>query len=196
MDKNSLIRLQLSNILKLQNVNHKIEIMKQATIKDAHVYCKINSLSGQLSGPLIEYYIKNKYDMIKNNASMCIGDLRHRDSNIEIKVSNGGKSNNKFNYVQIRMNHLCNYIFTAYYIDYENLDNLGELFIFKLTKNDLIPIILKYGSYAHGTISKLGIITIEELCNIKNDKEYSIRPKYGDECWKMLLQYRVDEHNI
>jgi hypothetical protein len=33
----------------------------------------------------------------------------------------------------------------------------------------------------------------EELENPTNDKEYSIRPKYGDQCWNELLQFRVQE---
>jgi hypothetical protein len=32
-----------------------------------------------------------------------------------------------------------------------------------------------------------------ELSNIANDKEYAIRPKYGDKCWNELLSFRVDE---
>ena len=26
-----------------------------------------------------------------------------------------------------------------------------------------------------------------------NNKEYAIRPKYGDKCWNELLSFRVDE---
>lgn len=41
----------LKNILARSNIDHKQEIIKQ-NIKDAHIYCKINNLSGQLSGPI------------------------------------------------------------------------------------------------------------------------------------------------
>jgi hypothetical protein len=54
-------------------------------------------------------------------------------------------------------------------------------------------LILKYGSYAHGTIKKLGKITYDDLNNINNKKEYALRPKYGDKCWTELLRFRVDE---
>ena len=64
--------------------------MKQYNLKAVHIYCKINNLSGQISGPLIEYYIKNKYKMIKNNPSLCIGDLQHNKTDYGIKISNGG----------------------------------------------------------------------------------------------------------
>ena len=130
----------LQNILELSKRDHKIEIMKENTIKDAHIYCKINNLSGQVSGPLIESFIKQKYNMIKNSSSLCIGDLQHNNVNLEIKVSNGGQDNNKFNYVQLRLNHKCDYLLTAYYIDQSNIDMLGELFIFRLSKDMLMEL--------------------------------------------------------
>lgn len=187
------IKLILKNLLKIQKINHKIEILKQPNIKRAHIYSKIHQLSGQIAGPLIEYYIKNKYKMIKNNSSLCIGDLHYKKSNIEIKISNGGKDNNKFNYVQLRLNHNCDYILTAYYISNDNIDIEGELFIFRLNKSDLKDIILKYGEYAHGTINKLGKITKKDLDDKTNDKEYAIRPIYGDKCWNELLKYKVNK---
>jgi hypothetical protein len=130
--------------------------------------------------------------MIKNNSSLCIGDLKYKNKNIEIKISTGGKENNKFNYVQLRINHNCDYILTAYYLSIKNLKNNGELFIFRLNKYNMKNIILKYGSYAHGTIQKLGIINKKDLNDPKNDKEYAIRPKYGDDCWNELLKYKID----
>jgi hypothetical protein len=187
------IKEKLKNILGISKCNHKVEIMKEPDIKRAHIYCKINQLSGQVSGPLIELYIKNKYGMEKNNASLCKGDLQHNQINFEIKISNGGKENNKFNYVQLRMNHDCVYIFTAYYICIDNVENEGELYIFKLNKKELKDLIYKYGGYAHGTVQKLGKITEDDLDNQENDKEYAIRPKYGDKCWTDLLNYRVQE---
>jgi hypothetical protein len=187
------IHLKLKNILHLSKCNHKNEIIKQSSnIKDAHIYCKVNQLSGQISGPLIEYYIKNTYNMTKNNSSLCIGDLKYKNKNIEIKISTGGKENNKFNYVQLRINHNCDYILTAYYLSEKNIKNNGELFIFRLNKNNMKNIILKFGNYAHGTIQKLGIINKKDLNDHNNDKEYAIRPKYGDKCWNELLKYKID----
>ena len=186
-------KMKLSQILSRSKCNHKLQMMNLPDLKTAHIYCKENLLSGQISGPLIEHYIKDKYVMTKNRASLCIGDLHHNHTNIEIKVSNGGKDNNKFNYVQIRMNHTCDYILTAYYIHESNLDTLGELFIFRLNKKDMKSMILKYGGYAHGTVHKLGPITAEDLDNATNDKEYTIRPKYGDKCWRELLKFRIED---
>ena len=94
------------------------------------------------------------------------------------------------------MNHNCEYILTAYYIDYTNLDNLGELFIFKINKDDIKPLILQYGGYAHGTIGELGEITMDDLNLANNPKEYALRPKYCDKCWNELLNFRIDEIGI
>jgi hypothetical protein len=175
------------------NKTHTETIMALPTLKHAHIYCKINKFAGQFTGPVIEKYIKIKYKMIKNNASCCNGDLQCNEQNIEIKASNGGKENNKFNFVQLRMNHTCEYILTAYYIDYTNLDNLGELYIFKLNKENIKLLIFKYGSYAHGTIKKHGEITMDDLNDTNNPKEYALRPKYGDNCWIELLNFRINE---
>jgi hypothetical protein len=224
---------KLRYILEMSKCNHKKEIIKQPDIKYAHIYCKVNRLSGQISGPLVEYFIQNKYGMVKNKSSLCLGDLNYTGNsrtlrglvgqrtpsfggssrclrklksrplrggsalcNLEIKISNGGITNNRFNYVQLRMNHECDYLLTAYYIDNENLEDLGELYIFKLDKKQLRQIIYRYGGYAHGTVKKLGIITIDDLEDSLNSKEYAIRPKYGDSCWEELLNFRIDDLNI
>lgn len=195
-EKDTKIKLQQILDSSYSHKKHTENILNLSTLKDAHIYCKINNLSGQFTGPILEKYVKIKYKMIKNTVSSCTGDLKHNKNNIEIKASNGGKTNNKFNYVQLRMNHNCNYILTAYYISYDNLEKLGELYIFKLTKDNIKQIIVKYGNYAHGTIDKLGHITIDDLNDLNNQKEYALRPKYGDKCWNELLNYRIEENEI
>jgi hypothetical protein len=109
------ITRKLKYILELSQCNHKKEIMKEANLKRVHIYCKIKQLSGQVSGPLIEYYIMMKYGMSKIKPSLCQGDLQHNDINYELKISNGGKDNNQFNYVQLRSttdeSRLCIYIY-------------------------------------------------------------------------------------
>ena len=186
-------KIKLKQLLDSNSSNkiHIETIMKLPTLKDAHIYCKYNNFSGQFTGPVLEKYIKIKYKMTKNIASSCNGDLKFNKINIEIKTSNGGKENNKFNFVQFRINHNCIYILTAYYIDYTNLVNLGELYIFKLNKENIKSLIVNYGSYAHGTIKELGEITIEDLNDTKNQKEYALRPKYNDKCWNELLNFRI-----
>jgi hypothetical protein len=192
-DKISILIEKLQNILIVEKINHKDNILKENTLKSAHIYCKINNLNGPFSGILIEYYIENKFNVIKNKSSMRMGDFKYNNMNYEIKTSLGGKYNNKFNFVQIRLNQICNYIFFAYYINKENINNLGELFIFKFSSENIKQLIYKYGAYAHGTILKNGKITIESLNENANEKEYCIRPIYNKKCWNEMLKFRVYE---
>lgn len=186
---------KLENVLNDEN-SFLDEILKKKTLKEAHIYCKINKLSGQISGNLIEKYIENKFNMKHNKCSDKLGDACKGSKNFEIKISNGGKTHSEFNFVQIRLNHNCDYLFSAYYICKENLEFLGELFIFKLDKKAIQHLILKHGKYAHGTIDILGKITKDDISNNLNNKEYALRPKYGDKCWNDLLKYRISEDKI
>lgn len=189
------ISYELQKILNFNSINHKEIILKQKNLKYAHIYCKINNLNN-ITGNLIELYIKEKFNMNKINSSKSCGDLEKNDTNYEIKASNGGKNNNKFNYVQIRFNHNCEYILTAYYLSENNIKNNGELFIFKLNKKNMKELVYDYGSYAHGTIEKLGEITIDSINNINNTNEYALRPKYNGKCWNRLLDFRINEIDI
>lgn len=183
----------LKRLLNESSKNHTEEIERCESLKDAHVYCKLNALSGQLAGPLIERYVQKAFGMRKINASDCAGDLSLHKVNYELKISNGGQHNNKFNYVQLRMNHECDYIFTAYYLDESNVNLMGELFVFHLNKDALKKLVLRYGSYAHGTKRVLGDISEEDLNDKQNKKEYCLRPMYGGPCWKALQEHRIPD---
>jgi hypothetical protein len=191
--KDDKIKKKLYDLLNKQKVNHIYEIKKQKNLKYAHIYCKINNLSGQITGPLLEKYIIDKYNMKKHKSTDCLGDCKKNNQNIEIKCSLGSESHQDFNYVQIRLNHDIHiYILTAYFIDNTNLHNLGELFIFYIPKNEMISLINQFGKYAHGTIKENGIITN----SINIQKEYALRPKYNDPCWKKLLAFRIEDISI
>jgi hypothetical protein len=185
------LKTQLKKLLNISHIDHKTGILNVSDLKEAHAYCKVNKLSGGLSGTLIENFIRERYNMTKNKSSLCIGDLKHNGENIEVKISNGGQCNNKFNYVQIRLNHNCSYLLTAYHISKENIHELGELFIFKLTKENIKNLIVKHGHYSHGSKSVLGKISKKDLNNCKNNKEYSLRTRKGDIVWKSLMKFRV-----
>lgn len=186
--KKQKIKFLLTNLIE-NKVEHLKNILCEETLKDAHIYCKINNLSGQISGVILESYIINKYKMIKSKSSECIGDCSKNNKTIEIKVSLGGKTHNNFNYVQLRPNHKIDYyILTAYIINNSNINDLGDLYIFQINKESMLILIKKYGAYAHGTIAKLGKI---DIIDEKSDKEYCIRPKYQSKCWKELLRFRV-----
>jgi len=165
-------------------------ILSEPTLKDAHIYCKINKLNGQVSGCHIEHYIiQHNPGLSRNCASHRIGDCTDEQTgdHIEIKASLGHKQ--KFNYVQIRCNHdIQFYLLTAYYLDHSNYTTGGELFVFKVPNSSMKELILSFGSYAHGTKQINGCL--HESIHTGADREYALRPIYGKSCWKALLPYR------
>ena len=42
------------------NKKHTENIMNLPTLKEAHIYCKFNNMSGQFTGPVLEKYIEKK----------------------------------------------------------------------------------------------------------------------------------------
>ena len=121
---------RLKEHLMLSRINHKIQIMNQPTLKDAHIYCVINNISAQKYGPLLERYIINKYKYTKNNASDCVGDCSKCGDNIEVKASLGGANHKKFNYVQLRISqNVQTYILTAYYLTLDNVSRRRIIYI-------------------------------------------------------------------
>lgn len=196
MDKSQCVQ-RLREHLNVSNIKHRDEIMKLLTLKEAHVYCVLYNLSGQQYGPLLENFIRLKFNYIKNKSKDCIGDCSKDGKNSEVKVSLGGVTHTRFNFVQIRPSHDCDtYIFTAYHLSSENVENEGELYIFKIPKIELKKIVLSYGGYAHGTIKEHGVITLDSMNDETSIKEYAIRPYVNDDCWKALMVFRVSETDI
>lgn len=189
MDRIQLLRQRLS----LSKVKHDIQIMKESTLKSAHVYCVVHNLSAQQYGPLLERFLRTKFNYIKNKAEDCTGDCSKDGKNSEVKVSLGGATHTKFNYVQIRPSHDCDtYLLTAYHLSPDNVESEGELYVFKVPKEEMKSLIVSYGGYAHGTVKKLGAITPESF----QDNEYAIRPIVGDACWNALLPFRISESEL
>jgi len=176
---------------------HDVEILKEATWKDAHVYCVIHGVSAQQYGPLLERYIQVKYSFAKNSASACTGDCSKDAKNAEVKASLGGAKHAKFNWVQLRVSHdIDYYILTAYHLSSATVETGGELYIFRVNKKDMLPLIAKYGGYAHGTLTEYGAITMADLESETNKKEYALRPTFGDKCWRDILPFRVGEESL
>ena len=187
----------LKERLTMLKVKHEDNVMKLITLKDAHVYCVIHNVSAQQYGPMLERFIRIKFNYIKNKAEDCIGDCSKDGKNSEVKVSLGGATHTKFNFVQIRPSHDCDtYILTAYHLSFENVDTEGELYVFKVPKEEIKKIIVLYGGYAHGTIKEHGSITLDSLNDEKSIKEYALRPIINDACWKMLISFRVPENTL
>lgn len=196
MDKTERVK-RLREHLTLSKVNHEDQVMKLATLKEAHTYCVIQGVSAQQYGPLLERFIRTKFSYIKNKAEDCNGDCSKDGKNSEVKVSLGGATHTKFNYVQIRPSHDCEtYILTAYNLSYDNVESEGDLYIFKVPKEEIKKIVVSFGGYAHGTIKEHGKITIESLNDEKSTKEYALRPTINDACWKALIPFKVSESEL
>jgi len=177
----------LKDHLVCSSINHETAIMKEPTLKAAHIYCVLNNISAQQYGPLLEKYILLKNNFKKNSAADCNGDCSKDGKNAEVKASLGGAKHTKFNWVQIRVSHDINYyILTAYHLTTENVETEGELYVFNVPKSEMIPLIVQHGGYAHGTIKEYGKITAD----LDQTKEYAIRPTYGDKCWKDFMRFR------
>lgn len=187
---------RLKEHLNLAKVIHEDQLMSLNTLKEAHIYCILHGLTAQQYGPLLERFILTKFNYAKNNAKDCIGDCSKNGNNTEVKVSLGGSTHTKFNFVQIRPSHGCDtYILTAYHLTPDNVESEGELYVFKVSKEEIKKIIVAHGIYVHGTIKEQGVITYTSL-NEKGNKEYALRPSFNDVCWKALMLYRVSEESI
>ena len=194
MDKSDRVKRLLEH-LTLSKVNHEEEIMKRPTLKEAVVYCIIHGLSGQKYGPLIEKFIQIKYNYTKNKAEDCTGDCSKDGNNSEVKVSLGGATHTKFNFVQIRPSHDCDtYILIAYHLSIENVESEGELYVFHVPKSEIKKIVVSFGGYAHGTNKEHGVITTESLDT--SMKEYAIRPTINSPCWNALMMFRISESSL
>lgn len=190
------IRL-LKEHLARSTLKHDVEILKEASWKDAHVYCVIYDISAQQYGPLLERYMQLKYSFAKNSASACTGDCSKEAKNAEVKASLGGAKHAKFNWVQLRVSHdIDYYILTAYHLDQSTVEAGGELYIFRVNKEDMLHLIAKYGTYAHGTLREHGAITMADLKDGDNKKEYALRPSFGDKCWADMLRFRITEASL
>lgn len=197
MDRLHRIKLLKQHLYHNSNVNHHKQIMELDTLKDAHVYCIINRLNSQTYGPLLENFIRVKFNYTKNKSFECRGDFSKSGKNTEVKVSLGGKTCKKFNFVQIRPSHEChNYILTAYNLSIKNVENEGELYIFRIPKSGIKNVIELYGGYSHGTLKEYGKITKESLSDENVIREYSLRPTINDKCWNHLLQFRISESEL
>jgi len=84
----------------------------------------------------------------------------------------------------------------AYYLDCYNLNDEGELYIFKVPNHEIKKLILDYGEYSHGSKKNNGEITLKSLNSLDNRFEYSLRPKYGDKCWNELLLFKINESDL
>jgi len=125
---------KLLDLLCEKPINVKNEIMKLKTLLEACAFCKYTKLQSNVFGPLLEYYIINKYKCEKVKASDMSGDIMKNSMKYELKISLGGKTHEKFNFVQIRPGHTCDYLLGAYHLSLSNYTKKGRLYVFLITK--------------------------------------------------------------
>lgn len=142
------------------------------------------------------YYSSNKYSIflekdlknllnLGNKQNNTSGDaLSSSGKKIEIKISLCGPY---YNYVQIRPSHdIDYYLFLAYDL---NKEDIGKVYLFLFTAEDLYNLIPTFGQYSHGTIKRNGKINLSFDKNL----EYSLRPssfeknKKRYKLWKRFL---------
>lgn len=156
-------------------------------------------LSSMQWGPLLEKYIKHKFNISKAKNSTSGDGCSSKGKNIEIKVSLG-TSQGAFNFVQIRPDHNIHfYLFMAYDVHY---GKEGKVYWFLCKSQELYKLIPQYGSYAHGTVSKFGKITYRNLKG--RNMEYALRPSpkarkgtHPNTLWQVLLKkFQRSENDI
>lgn len=161
------------------------------------ILCK-NYLSSNQYGPLLHNYIMKEFNLSKpiNNTS---GDGYYNNQNIEIKVSLGDR-NGKLNMVHIRPDHNIDYYLVLTYNIFEN--DLGKIYWFKCPSDELYSLLPKYGTYAHGTIKKLGRLTDTNIYG--RNCEYALRfnPNSNDntkskKIWNIFVdRFQIEKYNI
>jgi hypothetical protein len=132
-----------------------------------------------------------------NNAEDNIsGDGVKNGIKYEIKVS-VHDVNCKVNIRQIRPHHNVDfYIIIAF-----NLfgGSKGEAYVFKIPAEVIYELVVDYGGYTHGTVSKNGIVTKESISDKNTRHEYSLtadpNATYGTKSrklWDRFIEYKVD----
>ena len=207
MSKNTTISKELKYLqVNMNNLQNLVKIMKN---KNKHsfeneIIEKIqNSKNLEEKCILIRFYLFPQStkiekiiinDLLLNKPNDEVsGDCCKNGKNYEIKYT-GHSKESKINIVQIRPDHKIDYYLIIYYNMFFN-DNIGKAYIFKITSEEMNNLILKYGSYAHGTIKKLGKITKDNLQD--RNCEYCLRcnpnnkSNRNQNLWNEFLKYQI-----
>jgi len=120
---------------------------------------KLEKAENKISGDATKKVLKNM------GLSVC-------NINYEIKISVHAESS-KINFVQIRPWHAVDFYILIAYDMYAN-KKLGKAFLFKVPAKAMTDIIIKFGSYAHGSLKEKGPITLDSIQ--QNQHLYAIRP--------------------
>lgn len=182
-----------------QGTNFYEQCQKETDTLTKCILCKRYLSSNQWS-IMLETHIKTKFNIGRpiNNVSGD-GCSNCKKLNIEIKVSLGA-ANGQMHFVQIRPDHKVDFYILLAYNVFE--DTLGKVHWFLCKTEDLYQLIPEYGGYAHGTIEKLGKITLDNIHG--RNCEYALRPnpqaKQGTKprkLWEIMQsKFEVSEETI
>jgi hypothetical protein len=174
----------------------KVDAIEQAKkSKDLWEKCVLLRVYTSPQSTDAEKIIKRDLEL-KNAADNNSGDGIKNGIKYEIKVS-VHDVNCKVNIRQIRPHHSIDfYIIVAF-----NLfgGTKGEAYVFKIPANVIYELVVKYGGYTHGTVSKNGKVNLESISDINTRHEYSLTadPNAADgtkskKLWDNFLEYKVD----
>jgi hypothetical protein len=159
----------IANELRQNTSGHKL-CQDETNVVRKCLLCRYY-LSSMQWGPLMEKFIKNKFNITKPLNSTSGDGCSKRKKNIEIKVSLG-TSHGSFNFVQIRPDHKIHYyLFLAYDL---HVGKEGKVYWLLCKPQELYKLIPEYGGYAHGTVAKFGKISQRNLKG--RNMEYALRP--------------------
>ena len=191
---NSYLERIRQDALKSENIDWKEEIFNLENIEGACLLSKLY-LSSQASSPLLEKWIKHRLEILPAlNETSGDGLFSNKITTTEIKVSLGTKTNEDYNFVQLRPDHNIDiYLFLTYNMK----DN--KCLWFDIPSADLYELLPEYGGYAHGTLKVNGKIAPDNMFG--NGYEYALRPscnprlKKKNELWNIMQKYAHDNYN-
>lgn len=151
--------------------DYKTLCQNETDILKKCILCK-RFLSANQWSVIMESHIKRRFNIGRPNSSVSgDGCSKINGMNVEIKVSLGD-SQGQMNFVQLRPDHNIDYYLLLAYNMFES--TMGKVYWFLCKADDLYELIPAFGSYAHGTIEKLGVITSDNMKG--RNCEYCLRP--------------------
>lgn len=136
-------------------------------------------VSSQSYGPMMERLYIDQHGFDKVPSSLDRGDFKAGNKDVygEYKFTYSPEHKRQaYNFVQIRpWQEITGYVFEVY-------SDIGGFKRFNISKRDMNTLLGKYGHLAHGT----------KGTNRNKKKEYAIRGKIGDSCWRDMLSFHKE----
>ncbi len=154
------------------------DVLTASTFEEACATCLLAGLSPQSFGHLLEKWIAQTFDYAKDKE----GDVNIHGRSVELKVSLGGKTRKRFNFVQLRLNRDIDFLLVAYHLSKENVQTLGETYLFYVPNKDMKHLLRTHGSLAHGKKAEMSGNSFQEK---------ALRPVLGDAAWNALCAFQI-----